>query len=85
MADDINLAGVMRTLTDYCFIEVQTATESWSMHNCVHDWTLATLNKDFDTQQYWYAFDCVTASTKDEGWGSLGVSIMAASPLIRHD
>lgn len=34
---------------------------------CVHDWTLAVLNKDIDSQQYWYAFDCVAASiNKDD-------------------
>ncbi|KAJ5825847.1 hypothetical protein N7474_002985 [Penicillium riverlandense] len=32
------------------------------MHYCVHDWTLAALNKDVDIEHYWYAFDCVDAS-----------------------
>jgi tetratricopeptide (TPR) repeat protein len=67
IADD-NFARVMRTLTDYCFIEVQKSTKSWSMHNCVHDWTLAALNKDIDAEQYWYAFDCIVSSiNKDDG------------------
>lgn len=37
-------------------------TSSWSMHNCVHSWTLATLNKDIDTYFYLYVFDCVNAT-----------------------
>jgi hypothetical protein len=49
----------MRTLMNYCFLEVQTSVASWSMHTCVHDWTFATLNKVVDKSQYWYAFDCV--------------------------
>ena len=71
IADDINFAGVMRTLTDYCFIEVQKSTKSWSMHNCVHDWTLAALNKGIDAQQYWYAFDCIASSINKDDLDSL--------------
>ena len=37
IADDITFEGVMRVLTSYCFVEVQTTTKSWSMHTCVHD------------------------------------------------
>jgi tetratricopeptide (TPR) repeat protein len=75
--DDIHFASVMRTLTDYCFVEVQKATEqkvreSWSMHNCVHDWTVAALNKVIDAQQYWYAFDCIAASIHEDDWSSFG-------------
>jgi hypothetical protein len=77
IADDINFAGVMRILTDYCFVEVrkatkQQATESWSMYNCVHDWTLAALNKVIDARQYWYTFDCIAASINEDDWDSLG-------------
>ena len=51
--------------------------QSWSMHTCVHDWTLAVLNKDIDVQQYWYAFDCVGASINEDEWDSLGHIIYA--------
>ncbi|KAJ6125892.1 hypothetical protein N7471_010385 [Penicillium samsonianum] len=50
IADDVNLNGMMRILTECYFLEVEPALESWSMHNCVHDWTLAVLNKDINTQ-----------------------------------
>lgn len=65
-ANDVNFTDKMTTLTDYCFVQVQRkehqATAYWSMHNCVHDWTIAVLNHDIDVQLYWYAFDCVAAS-----------------------
>jgi tetratricopeptide (TPR) repeat protein len=35
------------------------------MHNCVRYWTLAALNQVIDVQGYWYAFDCVAASTNE--------------------
>ncbi|KAK5238550.1 hypothetical protein LTR47_000293 [Exophiala xenobiotica] len=72
IADDLSFASVMGRLTEYCFIEVQVATKSWSMHNCIHDWTLAMLNKDLDGRQFWYAFNCVAASIKGEDWESFG-------------
>lgn len=70
LKDDLKFASVMRRLADYCFIEVQVATKSWSMHNCIHDWTLAILNKDLDGRQLWYAFDCVAASITRDDWDS---------------
>jgi tetratricopeptide (TPR) repeat protein len=64
--------GVMRVLADYCFIEVQLKTQSFSMHSCVHDWTLAGLNKNVDSWSYWYAFDCTANSICDEDWDTFG-------------
>jgi tetratricopeptide (TPR) repeat protein len=75
--------SAMRTLTDYCFLEVQVSSSSWSMHMCVHDWTIATLDHDQATTktQYCYAFDCVGALAEEEDWNSLasvGLSDLAA-------
>lgn len=53
--------SVMATLIDYCLVQVQPETQSYSIHNCVHDWTLAELNKVVDSQLYWYAVSCVAA------------------------
>jgi tetratricopeptide (TPR) repeat protein len=71
-ADDVNFKSAMRTLTNYCFLEVQTALKSWSMHTCVHDWTVAALNKAIDAQRYWYAFDCIAASISKDDQNSYG-------------
>jgi tetratricopeptide (TPR) repeat protein len=77
MSDDVNFALVMKTLTDFCFVEVEKATEQketayWSMHNCVHDWTLAALNETIDGEQQLYAFDCVAASINWNDRNSFG-------------
>ena len=72
IAHAVNFDSTMRTLIDYCFVEVQAALRSWSMHSCVHDWTLATLNQVIDVQQYWYAFDCVAASIDEDDWDLFG-------------
>ena len=71
VSGDVPFESVMRTLTDYCFLEVQVATRSWSMHMCVHDWTLATLNQVTDKVNFGYAFDCVGALVEREEWDSL--------------
>jgi hypothetical protein len=70
VADDVEFESVMRRLTVYCFAEVRTSTQSWSMHTCVHDWLAA--NTVTDPQYYWYAFDCVAASIDEDDWDSLG-------------
>jgi hypothetical protein len=57
----VNFNGVMGVLADYYFLDTHQTSESWSIHNCVHDWTLAVLNKEIDTENYWYVFDCVDA------------------------
>jgi len=83
ISSDIAFESAMRTLTDYCFLEVQVSSSSWSMHMCVHDWTIATLDHDHATikTQYWYAFDCIGALAEEEDWNSLanvGLSDLAA-------
>lgn len=66
ITDDVNFNGVMGVLAGYFFLDSHQTSRSWSMHNCVHDWTLAALNKDIDVKHYWYVFDCISASIKDD-------------------
>lgn len=61
LSDRIDFENAVTTLVDYCFLEVQATTQSYSMHNCIHHWVLAGLNKTPDKELYWYAFDCVLA------------------------
>jgi tetratricopeptide (TPR) repeat protein len=82
VSDDVVFESAMGTLTDYCFLEVQASTESWSMHTCVHDWTLTTLNQETDKTQYDYAFDCVGILAEREGWDSL--ANVSLSDLAAH-
>lgn len=65
LTDQMSFESVMRTLVDYCLVEVQDKTRSYSIHSCVHDWALAELNKTVDPQFYWYAFQCVAATIGD--------------------
>ncbi|KIW99702.1 uncharacterized protein Z518_11115 [Rhinocladiella mackenziei CBS 650.93] len=72
VSNDVDFESVMRRLTAYCFLEVRVPLQSWSMHTCVHDWTLAALNTTIDVQQYWYAVDSVGASVDEDDWQILG-------------
>jgi hypothetical protein len=56
------------------------STESYSVHPCVHDWCLASLNRPIDPQSYWYAFDCVAQLTDLAGWESAGL----LAPITPH-
>ncbi|KAJ9480820.1 hypothetical protein VN97_g12706 [Penicillium thymicola] len=81
ITDDVNFNEVMGVLTGYYFLDVHQTSDSWSMHNCVHDWTLAALNKDIDATYYWYAFDCVSTAINDDnedGFAKVSYSALAA-------
>ncbi|OQE94229.1 hypothetical protein PENNAL_c0004G02119, partial [Penicillium nalgiovense] len=80
--DDANFNRVMGVLAKYYFLDIHQTSESWSMHNCVHDWTLAALNKDIDANNYWYAFDCISASINEGNAGSFATVLY--SPLAAH-
>ncbi|GLI79762.1 hypothetical protein PoHVEF18_008103 [Penicillium ochrochloron] len=82
ITDDVVFNGVMGVLAEYYFLDVHQASESWSMHNSVHDWTLAALNKDIDAKNYWYAFDCISASISGENANSF--ANLLYSPLAAH-
>ncbi|CAG7986834.1 unnamed protein product [Penicillium olsonii] len=62
LKNDHSVQGVMKTLTDFYFLEANPGSRSWSMHNCVHDWTLAALDRTIDVTYYWYALNCVDAT-----------------------
>ncbi|KAJ5183227.1 TPR repeat protein [Penicillium capsulatum] len=82
ITDDVNFNGVMGVLAEYYFLDTHQTSESWSMHNCVHDWTLAVLNKDIDAKHYWYAFDCISASINDDNADNFAK--LSYSPLAAH-
>ncbi|KAJ5771463.1 uncharacterized protein N7511_003514 [Penicillium nucicola] len=81
ITDDVNFNGVMGVLAEYYSLDTQQTSGSWSMHNCVHDWTLAVLSKDIDAKHYWNVFDCIFASAKDgheDDFANLPYSPLAA-------
>ena len=61
----------MHILTRYCLVESHHETGSYSLHACVHDWTLDGLNHDVDATQYWLAVDCVAGHISDAKWSNL--------------
>jgi len=82
ITDPVNFESVMRTLVDYCFVEVQTAMQYYSMHQCVHDWAFAGLSSVIDTRYYWYAFDCVTGNINKVDCRSFG--LLRYAQLVPH-
>jgi tetratricopeptide (TPR) repeat protein len=49
-------------LRDYSLVEVRAG--SYSLHACVHDWTLGFLNRSFDDELYRLAAHCVGRSVQ---------------------
>jgi hypothetical protein len=82
ITDDVTFDRMMGALAEYHFLDVHQTSRSWSMHNCVHDWTLAALNKDIDANHYWYAFDCISASINDDNENDFAK--LSYSPLATH-
>lgn len=68
LGDQMRFESVMATLVEYCLVDVQHASQSYSMHSCVHDWTLGELNAAIRPELYWYAFDCVSNSIDKADW-----------------
>jgi len=69
--DKFSFESAMRTLTRYCLVESPCQTGSYSLHVCIHDWTLNGLNRDINTNQYWLAFDCVAGHVRPRDWDDL--------------
>ena len=54
----------MSKLHDYSLVEIRAG--SYSLHACVHDWTLECLNRDLDNEIYQIAVHCIAKSVKWE-------------------
>jgi tetratricopeptide (TPR) repeat protein len=52
----------MARLHDYSLLEI--IGEGYSLHTCIHDWTLQALNHEVSTQYYWLALGCVASHVK---------------------
>lgn len=64
ISDDVSFHNIMRVLTESSFLEIDIESASWSMHRCIHDWTLAVLNSTVNQQYYWFSFGCVDATIR---------------------
>ncbi|KAI1297975.1 kinesin light chain 1 [Xylaria venustula] len=99
LADELNFNHAMGTLHDYGFVEAHMSTlnpigsRGYSMHACVHSWTVSVLNKDADDRLVRAAVACVAAqfSSKDEhqfwalGRRLLPHAIKCSSALLDSD
>jgi tetratricopeptide (TPR) repeat protein len=70
-SDEFAFEDAMQTLTRYCLVEAHHETESYSLHVCVHDWTLKGLNAVVDETRYWLTFDCVASHVSTANWDDL--------------
>jgi tetratricopeptide (TPR) repeat protein len=70
-SDEFAFEDAMQTLIRFCLVEAHHETESYSLHVCVHDWTLKGLNAVVDETRYWLAFDCVASHVGTANWDDL--------------
>lgn len=54
--------SIMRRLQDYSLVESHESAGAYSLHTCVHDWTLEYLKRSIDRELPWHAFHCVAES-----------------------
>ncbi|OQV11248.1 Tetratricopeptide repeat-containing protein [Cladophialophora immunda] len=80
--DEFVFEDVMRVLTRHCLVEAQYRIGSYSLHMCVHDWTLDGLNQQIDARRYWLAFDCVAGHIGADDWDHL--SAIRYQRFTRH-
>ncbi|KAI0401063.1 hypothetical protein F4802DRAFT_609620 [Xylaria palmicola] len=72
LADEINFNSAIGTLHDYGFIEPQFSTpdligsRGYSIHACVHSWTIYMLNQDWDASLAWITVDCIAAKVPSQ-------------------
>jgi tetratricopeptide (TPR) repeat protein len=70
-SDEFVFEDAIQTLTRYCLVESHHQIGSYSLHVCVHDWTLTGLNAQTDTTQYWLAFNCLASHIGPDDWDNL--------------
>ncbi|KAJ5655748.1 TPR repeat protein [Penicillium longicatenatum] len=89
LASDLTFRRTMEILAQYSFLGVDEPSRSWSMHDCIHSWALAALNKNIDIENYWFAFDCVSSCTEGVDEDLLGYVAFSrytghATRLVAH-
>lgn len=57
--DELSFNEVIRLLCDHGFIEATDASQGYSMHTCVHAWTIHVLNTEIDISMATLALRCV--------------------------
>jgi tetratricopeptide (TPR) repeat protein len=71
VGDKFMFESVMQVLTKYCLVETSHETGSYSLHVCIHDWTLNDLNQEVDVTFYRLALDCLSCHVPASDRGDL--------------
>ena len=64
MKSKVRFNYAMSKLHDYSLVEVRSG--SYSLHTCVHDWTIEFLNRRFEQKLYQLAVRCIGQSVEQE-------------------
>ena len=64
MKSKVRFNYAMSKLHDYSLVEVRSG--SYSLHTCVHDWTIEFLNRRFEQKLYRLAVRCIGQSVEQE-------------------
>ncbi|KAB8360911.1 hypothetical protein FH972_024644 [Carpinus fangiana] len=57
----VKFNSAMKKLQDYSFVEIDDEKQSYSMHSCVHDWTLEDLNGQVNEQLFNISVACLAS------------------------
>jgi tetratricopeptide (TPR) repeat protein len=76
--DELSFTEAMRVLCDHGVVEAEKSSEErieaagYSMHGCVHSWTIYVLNRDWDYEIAELALKCIGSHVPDKtarkGW-----------------
>ena len=61
VSDRFTFEAAIGVLKKFCLVEAHYQTESYSLHVCVHDWTLNGLSRGVDLNLYQLALDCIAS------------------------
>lgn len=71
IGDDTRFAEAMGDLHGLCLLDFSAKTKEYSMHNCIHDWTLEKLNNNICKDNYRFAVRCVAYVVEDKDFEEL--------------
>ena len=86
--DELSFNQAIRVLCDHGLVEADRSSEAneveskgYSMHNCVHSWTIHVLNQNWDSETAGLVLECVVLHLPDENTHRTWV---AQRRLMRH-
>jgi tetratricopeptide (TPR) repeat protein len=78
IVDEVEFTKAIRVLCNHALVEVEQSSEEriegdgYSMHGCVHSWTIHVLNREWDTEMAEVALKCIGSHVPEQnaqrGW-----------------